>query len=59
MIMNAKKVKSIRKAMRDSGVDCRETKYRVGIASNTHLGHVTLDPACGRAKYKVIKRVAA
>ena len=59
MIMNAKKVKSIRRSMRNAGVDCRETKYRVGIALSTHLGHVTLDPACGRAKYKVIKRVAA
>ena len=59
MIMNAKKVKSIRRSMRNAGVDCRETKYHVRIASKTHLGHVTLDPACGRAKYKVIKRVAA
>ena len=59
MIMNAKKVKSIRRSMRNAGVDCRETNYNVGIGSVWFYGHVTLDPKCGRAKYKVIKRVAA
>jgi hypothetical protein len=57
--MNAKKVKAIRHSMRNAGVDCRDAKYTVGAWSMWFYGHVTLDPKCGRAKYKVIKRVAA
>ena len=56
--MNAKKVKSLRKSLRKSGVNVRETAYTVIAKSRWFLGHVTLEQGCGRAKYKWIKENA-
>lgn len=49
--MNDKQAKSIRRALREGGVDWRERKYSADKA-----GTVGLTFECGRAKYRRFKR---
>jgi len=64
--MNQKKIKAIRKELRDSGVDVRECKY-VGGTKKDKFGrdrvkNLSVAPcmlaACGRDTYKEAKRLA-
>lgn len=57
--MNAKKVKAIRQSLKRAGVNWREKDYVIGRAVSFFIGHVTLEQACGRAKYKWVKANAA
>lgn len=53
--MNAKKLKNIRSALRNAGVDLRDAQYR----AFNHRTPVTLTASCGRGRYKQAKRAAA
>ena len=62
--MNAKKVKAIRQALRQKGVDVRECKYIGQTKSDKfgrdRMGHLSVSPctlsSCGRDTYKAAKQ---
>lgn len=57
--MNAKKCKALRSALKQSGVNWRDTQYdedRVKLYTRqTQLIRRRLKPSCGRAKYQQAK----
>ena len=61
--MNAKKAKLLRKTLKTSGVDWRETKHVQRIQKD-HEGNehrdstIFLDPKCGRSIYLYSKKLA-
>ncbi len=58
--MNAKKLKSLRKAIRARGQDVREVVLSSGdtprYMGQWHMGQRILEKSCGRAFYQIAKR---
>ena len=58
-MMNAKKVKAIRKACRAAGADPTDVTYKITRPQRRLcMGTVTLNPQCGRAVYQAMKEHA-